>query len=130
MAKAKQNAEADIESIENEIKRQRRIRNELEESGKQQAADKIASRIRRLGYVENTLKGRKLLEYFANTVVIPKYGVPIDVAEMVVPPTSGNAGNEKLKLHRDLSLAITDYAPGEETIAAGATWVSTTSVRY
>ena len=44
---------------------------------------------------------------------------------MVVPPTSGNAGNEKLKLHRDLSLAITDYAPGEETIAAGATWVST-----
>ena len=39
LARAKQNAEADIESIENEIKRQRRIRNELEESGKQQAAD-------------------------------------------------------------------------------------------
>jgi ATP-dependent helicase YprA (DUF1998 family) len=70
-----------------------------------------------------TLRRTQLLSFLARKNVLPKYGFPVDV----VPLDLGRTGDEnanKLELDRDLAIAITEYAPGSEIVAAKTLWRS------
>ena len=73
--------------------------------------------------VRDTLTGRRLLDFLAQRVVLPKYGFPVDVAVLEVS-RSGDFESSQVDLSRDLQLAITDYAPGSRTVANKLLWES------
>lgn len=73
--------------------------------------------------LKRTLAGRHLLGYLAARNVLPKYGFPIDVVELILA-RSGDPAAAELELTRDLSLAIAEYAPGGEVVAGKALWQS------
>ncbi len=53
---------------------------------------------------------------------MPKYGFPVDVVELQLMHHGREAN--RLELHRDLRIAISEYAPESEVIAGGRVWVS------
>lgn len=70
-----------------------------------------------------TILDRGLIGFLANRNVLPKYGFPVDTVELQTLHCDNAAGRE-LELSRDLSLAIYDYAPGNEVVAGGQRWTS------
>ena len=81
------------------------------------------SRAAHLQRVRATIGKRRLLEFLATRNVLPKYGFPVDVVELSLA-RSGDDDALKLELARDLKLAVAEYAPGAETVAAKALWRS------
>ncbi len=65
-----------------------------------------------------TYRNEDILSYFSRANVLPKYGFPVDTVELRVtgPKDRGKLG---LELQRDLSLAISEYAPGSQVVANG-----------
>lgn len=65
----------------------------------------------------NTIKKEKILSFLSRKNIIPKYGFPVDSIEL----NTMNDPNQKgqLRLSRDLSIAISEYAPESEIIANG-----------
>lgn len=86
-------------------------------------ADKKFDQAGRFERLRRTFADRALLSYLASRNVLPKYGFPVDVVELDVART-GEQSAKDLELSRDLRLAITDYAPGAETVAAKGLWRS------
>ncbi|OBF29774.1 DEAD/DEAH box helicase [Mycobacterium sp. ACS4331] len=72
---------------------------------------------------KNTVTGRNLIGFLANRNILPKYGFPVDTVGLSTL-FSADAVGSKLELDRDLSLAIFDYAPGNEVVAGGKVWRS------
>jgi hypothetical protein len=68
---------------------------------------------RRKAYAE-----KYLIDFLVDANVLPKYGFPVDTVELEVL-NGPSAEDSKLRLSRDLSQAIGDYAPGEKVIADG-----------
>jgi len=85
--------------------------------------EKKFSRAGHLQRVRATIGGRRLVEFLATRNVLPKYGFPVDVVELNLA-RSGDDDALKLELARDLKLAVVEYAPGAETVAAKALWKS------
>lgn len=77
----------------------------------------------RLQRVRKSIAGRDLLGYLASTNVLPKYGFPVDVVTLNLA-NSGEEVSRFLELDRDLKLAITQFAPGSQTVAAKHVWQS------
>ena len=73
--------------------------------------------------VARTVRGRHLLGFLGSRNVLPKYGFPTDVVELrtnhLPVPES-----RRIELQRDLRIAISEYAPGGEVVAAKHIWVS------
>ncbi|MBB2769115.1 UNVERIFIED_ORG: ATP-dependent helicase YprA (DUF1998 family) [Mycolicibacterium obuense] len=78
---------------------------------------------KRLEDTKRTIVGRELLGYLANRNILPKYGFPVDTVELSTLASADPVGRQ-LDLSRDLSLAIYDYAPGNEVVAGGKVWTS------
>ena len=57
-----------------------------------------------------------LITYFAKYNVIPGYGFPVDNVELYIYDYAKQDMNDEYNLSRDLSLAISEYAPGSEII--------------
>jgi len=73
------------------------------------------------GVVE-TVRRRDLLGFLGSRNVLPKYGFPTDVVELSTHHLSApDAG--RIELQRDLRIAISEYAPGGEVVAAKHIWV-------
>ncbi|KUI09916.1 DEAD/DEAH box helicase [Mycolicibacterium acapulense] len=70
-----------------------------------------------------TIEKRPLIGFLANKNVLPKYGFPVDTVELRTLHCAEPVGRN-LDLARDLSLAIYDYAPGNEVVAGGKVWTS------
>lgn len=70
-----------------------------------------------------TVEERQALSVLAQRNVLPKYGFPVDTVGLRTDH-SGDAAGQKLELDRDLSMAIYDYAPGNQVVAAGKVWTS------
>lgn len=70
----------------------------------------------------NTLQKQQTISFLASSGVIPKYGFPVDVVKLDILSNSNEA--KEVDLSRDLKLAISEYAPGSEIIAAGKVWKS------
>ncbi len=70
-----------------------------------------------------TMRGRHLLGFLGSRNVLPKYGFPTDVVEMKTNHLPV-AVAQRIELQRDLRIAIAEYAPGGEVVAAKHIWVS------
>jgi hypothetical protein len=79
---------------------------------------------KRYQYLNRTLSERQLLGFLATRNVLPKYGFPVDVVELDLG-ASGDPDAATLDLSRDLALAISEYAPGSQVVAAKVLWIST-----
>lgn len=69
-----------------------------------------------------TIKKQKIIDFLASHNVLPKYGFPVDVVPLKILD-NGNFSYD-LKLERDLRIALSEYAPGSEVVAAGKLWRS------
>lgn len=67
------------------------------------------------------LKSDDLIEALSNRGVLPSYSFPLYTVEMDIRT---NGANPRLRLQRDLSRAITEYAPGSEVVADKRIWKS------
>lgn len=63
-------------------------------------------------------KNEEVLSFLSRKNVLPKYGFPVDTVEMLVLDKSGKS-RLGLQLQRDLSIAISEYAPGSQIVANG-----------
>jgi ATP-dependent helicase YprA (DUF1998 family)/transcription elongation factor Elf1 len=70
----------------------------------------------------NTFEKQQTINFLASSGVIPKYGFPVDVVKLDIRSNATEA--KEIDLSRDLKLAISEYAPGSEIIAAGKVWTS------
>ncbi len=68
-----------------------------------------------------TIAEMEVVQFLARKAVIPKYGFPVDVVELHTAPWSEG---ESVQLDRDLSLAISEYAPGSRIVANKMEWKS------
>lgn len=64
----------------------------------------------------------KLIEFLARGNILPRYGFPVDTVELEQNTTAKNIN--KLRLSRDLQVAIAEYAPSSEVIADGRLYTS------
>ncbi|MEW6573198.1 MAG: DEAD/DEAH box helicase [Bacillota bacterium] len=70
----------------------------------------------------NTIRNKHLIDFLSSRNVIPKYGFPVDVVELQVLHHGEEA--RRLQLERDLRIALSEYAPGSQVVAAGRLWTS------
>ena len=120
--------ESFIKKIRNEyIEEITELKNYLEELKEKQNdpnekyAGTLSDKIKR--YIAKTERERVLV-YLSRKNIIPKYGFPIDTVELVTSFDKNSLEKEfykdaKLRLQRDLKIAISEYAPGSEVIANG-----------
>ena len=71
--------------------------------------------------VAATVRGRDLLGFLGARNVLPKYGFPTDVVELRTEHVGGEEA-KRVALDRDLRVAISEYAPGSEVVAAKRVW--------
>ncbi|MFX0101554.1 MAG: DEAD/DEAH box helicase [Candidatus Hodarchaeota archaeon] len=69
-----------------------------------------------------TIKKTKLIDFLASNTVIPKYGFPVDVVDLMV--TGNHPAASDIKLERDLRIGLSEFAPGGEVVANGYIWKS------
>lgn len=77
----------------------------------------------RLAEVARTVRGRELLGFLGSRNVLPKYGFPTDVVELRVAHVPDREA-ARVELQRDLRVAIAEYAPGGQVVAAKRIWTS------
>lgn len=93
----------------------------ISELAKSDAEDKYT----RMGRIETSLRNYKhnqLIDFLARGNILPRYGFPVDTVELD-QGTSADA-EKKLRLTRDLSIAISEYAPSSEVVADGKLYTS------
>jgi hypothetical protein len=73
--------------------------------------------------VSRTVRGRHLLGFLGSRNVLPKYGFPTDVVELKTNHLPFPVAR-RIELQRDLRIAIAEYAPGGEVVAAKHIWTS------
>jgi ATP-dependent helicase YprA (DUF1998 family) len=71
-----------------------------------------------------TIKGKDLIGFLSSHNLIPKYGFPVDTVPLIPRRGESPARASQVELDRDLAIAIFEYAPGNELIAAGVIWES------
>lgn len=70
--------------------------------------------------IARTVRTRALFGFLASRNLLPKYGFPADV----VPLKTEHVGSEgrRVELDRDLRIALSEYAPGSQLVAAKRVW--------
>lgn len=92
-----------IEKYKSDIETLKEEKDRLFEKG--EYVDSIIQRIK-------TYSAESNIAFFSRNNILPKYGFPVDTVEMILPGT-----NSGLQLQRDLSMAISEYAPGSQVVA-------------
>ena len=80
---------------------------------------------KRVNYYGNEIgkiKRQEVISSLSTFNIIPKYGFPVDVVELKIYDDNGY--NNKYNLSRDLSIAISEYAPDSEIIVDGKKYTS------
>ncbi len=71
-----------------------------------------------------TIKKEEVLAFLSRKAVIPKYGFPVDVVELDLQRTQQNQEAFEVSLQRDLSIAISEFAPTSKLVANKKVWTS------
>lgn len=82
---------------------------------------KIGRNTDKLNRVMNRIQSEGLISFLSTANLIPKYGFPVDVVELIISEAEKN----DIRLSRDLSIAIGEYAPGSQIVANGTIYEST-----
>ncbi|PRC44116.1 DEAD/DEAH box helicase, partial [Mycobacterium sp. ITM-2017-0098] len=109
-----------LDSVEKEVKNDVDVYNEQIEAAGKLRNFRLAEKLR---LTLQTIEGRELLGFLASKNVLPKYGFPVDTVELRTLHAADPTGRN-LDLGRDLSLAIYEYAPGNQVVAGGKVWTS------
>jgi hypothetical protein len=104
-----------VEEYHETIKNLNKLRDGYRKDGDDGEAAKIGRSI-------NQYNNFQLIEFLARGNVLPKYGFPVDTAELY--QTYNTTSDKKLTLIRDLQMAIAEYAPGAEIVADGKLYTS------
>ncbi|MCI0697097.1 DEAD/DEAH box helicase [candidate division KSB1 bacterium] len=72
----------------------------------------------------NTIAKEDVLSFLSRTVVIPKYGFPVDVVQLDTHHLNGAFESDTVTLERDLSIAIAEFAPTSKLVANKFEWQS------
>ncbi len=112
MDRAEAEINGDLEDIQNAIK----------ESLNSDSRSKY-SQANRLNQMKDTIMNRDLLGYLGSHNILPKYGFPTDVVEMRTSHLHIPEAKQ-IELQRDLRIAISEFAPGAEVVAAKRVWRS------
>lgn len=91
---------------------------------KTSAGESLGDYIKKVDQYINKIKKEKILSFLSKKNIIPKYGFPVDTVELVTSFDKNSIDyslgkSSKLRLQRDLMIAISEYAPGSEVIADG-----------
>jgi hypothetical protein len=97
--------------------------NELQSTMSQAADKKEFRRAEHFQQVIRTVRSRSLLGFLGSRSILPKYGFPTDVVELRTNHLEYPEA-QRVELQRDLRIAISEYAPGGEVVAAKRIWVS------
>ena len=100
-------------TVREDVRGLKEISNELYAKGQ---------RVDAIGYLIRTIRARPIIDFLSTHNIIPKYGFPVDVVELQVLHASEDA--RSLDLQRDLKIALSEYAPGSQVVAAGSIWES------
>ena len=65
-----------------------------------------------------------LITYFSKYNVIPSYGFPVDTVELFIFDYKNHTMDDDYNLSRNLSVALSEYAPGSEVIVKGKKFTS------
>jgi hypothetical protein len=71
-----------------------------------------------------TIAEEDILSFLSRKAVIPKYGFPVDVVELDTQRTQQNQEAFEVLLQRDLSIAISEFAPTSKLVANKKEWTS------
>lgn len=104
-----------IKEYENNIAEFEKLINKFKKNNEFENAAKCEKKL-------NIYKDNKLIDFLARGNVLPRYGFPVDTVELEQNTTANNIN--KLRLSRDLSIAIAEYAPSSEVIADGKMYTS------
>lgn len=73
--------------------------------------------------IQEQIRERDLLGYLGSHNVLPKYGFPTDVVQLQTDHLN-IPGAKDIDLDRDLRIAISEFAPGGQVVAAKRIWYS------
>ena len=73
--------------------------------------------------IQNQIRSRKLFGYLGSHNVLPKYSFPTDVVSLQTEHLNID-GAKDIDLDRDLKVAISEFAPGGQVVAAKKIWYS------
>lgn len=73
---------------------------------------------------QDTIKNESTLAFLSRKAIIPKYGFPVDVVGLDTQNIQQTAESKQVALERDLSLAISEFAPSSRLVANKKEWVS------
>ena len=121
---AGQNGEKNVLSIflQSEIE----IASDYNNVKKLEEDSKNASNYKTAGWAKKravTIAEEDVLSYLSRKAIIPKYGFPVDVVELDVQKLH-NYESSLVSLQRDLSIAISEFAPTSKIIANKKEWES------
>lgn len=85
---------------------------------------KLLDKIKVQQRIINGIRERELLGFLGSRNVLPKYGFPSDVVELKTNHLGSTPEAQRIELDRDLRMAISEFAPGSEVIAAKKVWTS------
>ncbi len=71
-----------------------------------------------------TVAKEEVLSFLSRKAVIPKYGFPVDVVELDTQRTQQSHEALEVSLQRDLSIAISEFAPTSKLVANKKEWTS------
>ena len=71
-----------------------------------------------------TIASEDTLSFLSRKAIIPKYGFPVDVVELDPLRTQKTSESMEVLLQRDLSIAISEFAPTSKVVANKREWVS------
>lgn len=73
--------------------------------------------------IQEQIRSRDLLGYLGSNNILPKYGFPTDVVKLQTDHLNIE-GAADLELERDLQIAVSEFAPGGNVMAAKRIWYS------
>jgi hypothetical protein len=82
------------------------------------------SRINAMYFLEKNIREKELYGFLGNRIILPKYGFPTDVVELRTSHLEGTPEARQIELSRDLRVAISEFAPGSQVVAAKKIWTS------
>ena len=114
-------AASDITERINEL--QKNFQDALQKAAQSQSSNALKE-ADRFVKIANQIKGREILGFLGTRNVLPKYGFPADVVELKTDHLYSIEQSQDVDLSRDLRMAISEFAPGSEVIAAKRVWKS------
>ncbi len=111
------------------------LRDELQKELAKPEADQDLGLLAAVGYQEADLEKEPLLGFLAEEQFLPRYGFPVQVVRLNETwakgeRQAGDPDHPRLRLDRDVSLALSEYAPGAEVVAGKYVHVSRGLLRH